>query len=391
MNFRQQVEAEFHNLLDFWSSKTIDYENGGFYGRIDGNNILHSKADKCIILNTRILWTFSAAAQKTQKQEHINIARRAKDYILNHFWDYDKGGVFWMLDYKGNVIDTKKQIYAQGFTMYALSEYFLLTGDETAKSKAIDLFYLMEEYSFDTIENGYLEAFSKDWKLLEDLRLSDKDANEKKTMNTHLHIVEAYTNLYRIWKNDELKQQLTNLIQLFLNKIINSKTHHLHLFFDEFWNIKSHEISFGHDIETSWLLTEAAEVLGDEKILAIIKTKAVKMAATTLAKAVDTDYSILYESQNGKISDSDRHWWVQAEAVVGFVNAFQITSDKRYLEVAQNTWQYIDKHIIDHKNGEWFWRLNHRNIVNLSENKVGPWKAPYHNVRACLEILHRIS
>lgn len=381
--FKQSLSSELDRLVQFWTTQTIDHPNGGFYGRIDGHGVLHPAANKGVILNTRILWTLAALQN--------DLAQRAKDYLLRYFWDNQQGGVFWMLDSKGNPVDTKKQVYAQGFAIYALSEYYRFTGDESCKTKAIELFQLLEQYSFDNTDNGYLEAFSRDWKLLEDLRLSEKDANEKKTMNTHLHILEAYTNLYRIWQDDHLKQQLQNLIELFLDKIIDKDTHHLHLFFDEKWNIKSEEVSFGHDIETSWLLQEAAEVLGNATILAKVKTKALQMAAVTHQKAIDADGSILYEAHHGKISDSDRHWWVQAEAMVGFVNAYQSSNDEKYLMTAKNIWNYIQNHIIDEKNGEWHWRTNAQNKPILTEDKVGAWKAPYHNVRALIEVLHRLD
>ena len=389
--FKHKVNTELQNLLQFWSTKTIDQKNGGFYGRIDGHNVLHPKADKGIILNTRILWTFAAAAQLTKDENHIQVATRAKDYLLRYFWDYDKGGVFWMADYQGNILDTKKQIYAQGFAMYAFVEYYKLTGDNTCLNKAVELFELIEQHSFDTENNGYLEAFSEDWVLLEDLRLSAKDANEKKTMNTHLHILEAYTNLYRVWKDKRLEKQLKNLIQLFLNTIIDHDSPHLYLFFDENWNIKSEEISFGHDIEASWLLTEAAEVLGNQEVLERVEHQAILMAAGTLKKAIDNDHAILYEMEDGKITDSDRHWWVQAEACVGFVNAYQLTKDKKYLTAAEKTWDYIETYLIDRDFGEWHWRTDANNQPILTENKVGSWKAPYHNVRACLEIMHRLK
>lgn len=385
--FKKEIEKEFHQLLNWWIGNMVDEESGGFYGRIDGHNQLHPKADKAIILNSRILWTFSAAANFSPTESYKATAKRAYDYLIQHFWDTEAGGVYWMLDYQGKAIQTKKQIYAQAFAIYAFSEYYQLTREEEALEKAIFLFELIEKYSFDQKENGYFEAYSQNWELLEDLRLSEKDANEAKTMNTHLHILEAYTNLYKVHKAPNLQRQLTNLIQLFSDKFITLPNPHLHLFFDEHWNLKSHEISFGHDIEASWLLVEAAEVLGDVNLLDKTKALALKIAEATLKEGIANDGSLLNEAAPNGITDDDRHWWPQAEAIVGFLNAYQISNDNIYLDTSFNLWNFIKEYMLDHDNDEWHWMVNNKGLPNYQEDKAGPWKAPYHNGRMCLEVL----
>jgi len=389
--FKKEIEKEFHQLLNWWITNMVDEENGGFYGRIDGHNQLHPQADKAIILNTRILWTFAAAANFSPNESYKATAKRSYDYLIQYFWDTEAGGVYWMLDYQGKAIQTKKQIYAQAFAIYAFSEYYQLTREEEALEKAIYLFELIEKYSFDKVANGYFEAYSQDWKLLEDLRLSEKDANEAKTMNTHLHILEAYTNLYRVHQSDHLKKQLANLICLFLNKFITPPSPHLHLFFDENWNLKSHEISFGHDIEASWLLVEAAEVLGDLELIKETKSLAVKIAKVTLQKGIAKDGSILNEANPNEIIDDDRHWWPQAEAIIGFLNAYQISNNNTYLDTCFNLWNFTKEHILDQDKGEWHWMVDNKGLPNYQEDKAGPWKAPYHNGRMCLEVLKRVS
>ena len=259
------------NILPFWMDRMTDKKNGGFYGRINGQAQLVENEDKGGILNARILWSFSAAYNHLGNILYKEMATRARDYALDHFFDPLNGGTFWTVDYKGKPADTKKQIYSQAFFIYALVEYYVASGDKSCLEKAISLFHLIEEKSFDTLKNGYLEAFSRDWKLLEDLRLSDKDDNEKKTTNTHLHILEAYTSLYKVWKDKELAGKLRNLTNIFVDKIIDRKSNHLNLFFDEDWVSKSHLISYGHDIEASWLVYEAAEVLEDQRIIAFCK------------------------------------------------------------------------------------------------------------------------
>lgn len=381
------------NILPYWMHKMKDDANGGFYGRRDGFDVLEDQADKAIILNTRILWTFSHAIRRAGDVPDLlayrAMADRAYKYINEYFIDKNHGGVFWMVDYKGNPVSTKKQIYAQAFAIYAFSEYYLATGEQAAFMKAIELYTLIEQHSFDTTHNGYLEAFDLQWNLLEDLRLSDKDANEKKTMNTHLHVLEAYTNLYRCWKDAGLKRQLTNLIHLFLDKIIDQN--HFQLFFDEQWNVKSKTVSFGHDIEGSWLLQEAAEVLHDETLIAITKKKAVAMVDVTIKEGLDVDGGLMNERHGDGSLDRDKHWWPQAEALVGLVNAWQLTKNNKYLLCAEKIWNFIDSHLIDLEKGEWHWRTDVAGKIVRSEEKAGPWKCPYHNGRAAMELLNRLQ
>ncbi len=386
-----EMALELNNILNYWSNKTVDNENGGFYGRIDGRNQLIPTYDKGVILNTRILWTFSSAYRLLGNSDHLEIANRAKDYIINHFWDKDFSGVYWMLDYKGNPVNKKKQIYAQAFAIYALTEYYKITEDSEALDYAIWLFELIEHHSFDEKEPGYFEAYSEDWKLLEDLRLSEKDANEKKTMNTHLHILEAYTNLYGVWKDKKLQKSLKNLVKIFTERIINHHTNSFDLFFDEKWSLKSEETSFGHDIEGSWLLIEAAEVLGDTELLTKVKNIALKMVNQVAKRGIDRDGAVVNESKEGKIIDYDKHWWPQAEGIVGFINAWQLTNNNSYLLIARDIWNFTKDKIIDKDGGEWYSRVNREGVPYFEENKVGPWKCPYHNGRACLEIIERYN
>lgn len=367
-----------------------DHEQGGFYGRIDGAGNLHRDADKSVILHTRILWTFSAGARLTGNEEYRALADRAFQYLLEYFWDPEAGGVYWMLDFKGNPAQDKKQLYAQAFAMYALTEYYRLSANTQALDKAKTLFGMMEKHSRDRMRGGYLEAFGRDWQPIADLRLSDKDANEAKTMNTHLHVLEAYTNLYRVAPTTATAAALKALILLFLEKFIDPHNGHLNLFFDEDWNLKSKEISFGHDIEASWLLCEAAEVLGNTSLLKKAKNAAVLIADTTLREGVDeTDGGMFYAAHADRtISHPNKDWWPQAEAVVGFLNAWKISGETHFLSAAQRSWHFIDDKLIDRVHGEWFWALNAEGQPDVLNDKAGPWKCPYHNGRACLEILH---
>lgn len=372
------------NILPFWIEKMQDTEHGGFYGRIDGNEILHPKANKGAVLNARILWTFSAAYRILKKEEYLKIAERAFHYIKDYFIDQTQGGVYWELDYWGNPVNTKKQTYAQGFALYGFSEFYRATANPEALAMAKEFFFLLEK-CFDTNLGGYLEAYTHDWQPIEDVRLSDKDANEKKTMNTHLHVLEPYTNLCRIWDDEQLKDAQRKLIHIFTDKILDSKTNHLNLFFDEEWNVKSTAISYGHDIEAAWLLYEAAEVLGDKQLTDKIKTLSLKIADAA-SEGLQTDGSMIYE-KDGNHTDLERHWWVQAEAVVGYMYAYKISDNADYKEKAKQVWTYIQQSIIDKSNGEWHWSRLADGSINTRDDKAGFWKCPYHNGRMCMEMI----
>lgn len=386
----EQLQNELtENILPFWETKMVDENNGGFLGRIDGESKPHHTADKGVILNTRILWTFSRAYAFTGKENYKIMADRAYQYIHTKFIDHQAGGVFWMLDYKGTPTDTKKQIYAQAFAIYAYAEYYKITKNEEVLQSAIALFDLVEKHSFDTLENGYLEAFNEKWGTLDDLRLSEKDTNAAKTMNTHLHILEAYTNLYEVWPEKSLKKQLTNLVLLFKDKFIN-ENHHFLLFFNEAWQLQSEEISFGHDIEGSWLLMEAAEAINEPDLIASIKDVCLKMVDASL-EGMDSDGGLMNEANPDGLTDTDKHWWPQAEALVGLFNAWELTNDQQYLDHITSIWSFIQTYLKDAANGEWHWKVSKNHLNDFAEDKAGPWKCPYHNSRALIELLSRIS
>lgn len=389
---RKEVTEELEgNILPFWMNKMTDRERGGFYGRISGEDVLMPDEPKGAILNARILWTFSAAYRLLKKPEYLATATRAKRYLLDFFYDKQFGGIYWSVDCEGNPLDTKKQIYALGFAIYGLSEYARATGDEEALEYAIRLFEVIEKYSFDAEKNGYVEALTRDWQPIADMRLSDKDENEKKTMNTHLHILEPYANLYRVWKDGRLKTQLKNLIELFVTKILDTQTYHLNLFFEDDWTNKYHLISYGHDIEASWLIHEAALVLGDETVLKQIEPVIVRIARAA-DEGLNADGSMTYErfSDKGE-TDRELHWWVQAENVVGHLNLYQHFGDEEALSTALRCWQFIKEKLIDCENGEWYWSRFADGSINRNDDKAGFWKCPYHNGRMCLEINERFA
>jgi mannobiose 2-epimerase len=316
------------------------------------------------------------------------MALKAKSLIINHFYDKEYGGTYWSLNADYTPLDTKKQIYAIAFTIYGLAELNRATGDEEALEYAIKLFHSIEDHSFDTEKDGYFEAFTRTWEPIEDMRLSEKDANESKTMNTHLHVIEAYTCLYRVWKDALLQERLRGLINIF-DKYILAENGHLKLFFDNDWNCSYDIFSYGHDIEAAWLLHESALVLGEAESLARVEARVPSIVAAA-TEGFTPEGGMIYEKLGDHI-DEDRHWWVQAEAAVGYFNLWEHFGAQEGIENAIHCWEYIKNEIIDRENGEWYWSVRGDGSINRVEDKAGFWKCPYHNGRMCLEIIERVA
>ena len=387
---QSELTTELDGILEYWSKFTIDTINGGFIGQIDHNDIAHHQSEKGSVLNARILWTFSSAYKLTNEEEHKKIAKRAFDYIISHFYDTEFGGIFWSLHNDGTPKDTKNQIYAIAFVIYGMAEYYAISKEEKALEVAINLYKKIQEHSYDPIKKGHLEAFTRHWQNIDDLRLSDKDANEKKTMNTHLHIVEAYANLYTVWKEETLLNDIVELLEVIAAHFINEETGHLKLFFDENWIENPDVISYGHDIEAAWLLLQCAEISGNEKLIARYKKHAIQLTDVTY-EGIDIDGGLWYElDPNNNELIAEKHWWPQAELMIGFFNSFQLTGDKAYLDVVLKNWEFTKKYILDCKNGEWYWGVN-ADYSLIEKDKAGFWKCPYHNGRACIEIINRIK
>lgn len=388
--FATELRQELHGIMDYWLGFTIDHTNGGFYGSVDQQNIPDIKAIKGLVLNSRILWAFSAAAVQEYKQSYQEAADRAFHYIQQNFIDREYGGAYWALDAAGKPTDTKKQVYGIAFCIYGLSEYVKLTQNEEALKLAIALYHTLEQQAKDKTAGGYIEAFQRDWSPIEDLRLSDKDSNTPKTTNTHLHIVEAYANLYEVWPDDQLRENIKDLLAIFDQFIIDKTNYHLQLFFTRDWQPETHTWSFGHDIETAWLLQHCATIIQSSIYSQYFKTLAIKMTQATL-NWVDKDGALWYELDiSSKEINRQKHWWVQAEAMVGFYNAYQLTANKKYRDLCTRNWQFIQQQLVDKEHGEWHWGIDETGAL-LDEPKAGFWKCPYHNIRACLQLISRLQ
>ena len=391
-DLRSRVESELRsNILPFWRTRAVDTGRGGFLGRIAHDGTPDPSAAKGVILNARILWAFARSYRYYGGQQDLDLAHRAFHYIGRHFVDREYGGVYWSVDANGAPADTTKRFYAQAFAVYALAEFWHAAKEQTALALAFQLVDCIEAHAHDSDHRGYIEACARDWSAAADQRLSEVDMDEKKSMNTHLHLLEAYAALLRVHEDARLRVRLRELIEIFLDRIVDAGTNHFLLFFDERWTPRSRKVSFGHDIEGSWLLVEAAETLGDEALLARVKSVALRMAAAVLDEGIDREGGLMYEAEDGAIVDSDRHWWPQAEAVVGFLNAYELCREQRFLDAAERSWRFIEERIVDRVHGEWFWLVTQGGHTDAKRDKAGPWKCPYHNARACFEVMERLD
>jgi cellobiose epimerase len=377
-------------ILPFWAIRAVDRDQGGFFGRIGEDGRPDPGAGKGGVLNARILWTFSAALRHRPDPLYRSLADRAFDYLLEHFWDAEHSGLYWEVDSRGGMLQARKQTYGQAFGIYALAEYYRATSVREALDRADRLFEDVEARAFDPVTGGYWEARGRAWEPIDDIRLSAIDLNAPFSMNTHLHLLEAYTGLVRASDSPRHRDRLRAVLEIMLDRVIDAETGHLILFRDEQWRPMSGVISYGHEIETSWLLCEAADTLADDTLSARANAAAMRLADGVLEHGYDAaNGGILYEeSQDGHL-DTDKEWWVQAEGVVGLLNAYALSGRGEFLDAALGTWNFIDAHQIDRVVGEWYTRVTREGDPIPGLARVDFWKCPYHNARAMLEIAER--
>lgn len=382
---------ELENISHWWSTIAVDDKNGGFHGVIDHQGRPDILADKCLIQHARICWFFSRLAIASKADKDFALAQRAFRYLVAHFVDDVHGGVIWLVDVKGKPVDSKKLAYAQAFALYAFAAYFGATNDRSALELARSQFDILEKRFRDPVHDGYFELFNEDWSAPEIVRLSPRDQVAPKSMNSHLHIMEAYSELYRFDPQPKLHAALKNLLHLHAERIFCSDRRHLKLYWSEDWRDLSTSVSFGHDIEASWLLCEAADLVGDFELKEHIRTVALALAASCAAEAIGPNGEVFNERslKNGRVDES-RIWWAQAEAMVGFLNAYKFSGQSEYLERAEALWDFIVHHIIDRQIGEWRWYASNDHAAEHMYLS-GPWKACYHNGRAMLECAERLE
>jgi mannobiose 2-epimerase len=386
-----RFESElYQNILPFWMHHAPDLKNGGFVGGLTNDLTVRNDIPRTAVAYTRFLWTFSHAFIVTGNEDYLEIAHRAYHYIKSAFWDNVYGGLFWSVDRYGQVVRERKHSYAQAFGVYGLSEYFKATGFAESLDLANGLFTLLEAHAFDHIYGGYFEGCALDWSALPDMRLGEDDLNCQKSMNTMLHILEAYTNLVQVSSDKRVKSQLLKIIPLFQTKIIGPDGH-FRLYFNAEWVPLSDHLSYGHDIEGSWLLIEAADAIGDDALTQSVSQSALQLARAVLQDGIRDDNGIIQEATPDEITNPNIEWWSQAEAVVGFFNAFQMTGDKDYQIAAENSWKFINDFLVDRQFGGWIKRLLPDLSPDKASLKAGPWEGPYHEARMYFEMTKRLG
>lgn len=404
--FYKSVKEELtQHILPYWEKYAKDTATGGFFGNIDSNNVQDKNESRTIVMTSRFLWAYSAAARLFKEASYLDMAEYAFTAMMHQFFDKDNGGFFWSVNPDGTPCVSKKQIYGEAFATYALSEYAAALVEVKKQTiqpfavidKALAMFSLLERYARDPEYGGYVEACAENWKPTTDLRLSDKDMDCGKSMNTNLHVMEAYTNLYRnvaiVYPEQTGTQQLIgkalgDLVRVTATKILQ-KNGHLGVYFNKDWSRIDNEISYGHDIEASWLLWEAANELADEKLMAEIRPVSIRMAMIELEEGFDKATGGFENTFIDNKQDKTRIWWNQAEAVNGFYSAWELTGGDNFKEAFQLVWKWITKYQSDREKGDWFWAVDENGVPDLTQPKGGNWKTAYHNARCCMELLRR--
>lgn len=376
------------NILPFWMEKVKD-PAGGFYGVVLNDGTPIAGADKGAVLNARILWTFSQAYRLYALEPYRQMANRAADYYVSHFVDPVYGGVYWSLNGDGGIKNPIKQTYAAAFGIYGLAEHFRATGCKKSLQTAIAIYKTLEERVHDKAGLGYIESFQRDYSRSQ-IKGVDGQESASKTMNTHIHVLEAYTTLYQVWPNETLKANLKELLQILGTKLYSPKRSHLIMFCDDDWTpVGGEEDSYGHDIETAWLMCEAAAVVGDQELELKVKAQALKMTETALKEGLNAEGVMRYEKVNGVYSKR-MAWWPQCETIIGAVNAWQLTGNKMFFEAARRNWEYVKTHFVDETHGGWYKGVT-EDGKPAREPKVSEWNCPYHNSRMAFELTRRLE
>lgn len=389
MNMKEEITKHLtDDIIPFWKNLRDD-EFGGYYGYLDYDLKLDKKAEKGCILNSRITWFFSNAYTLLKDKSLLEEADHGYEFLKEHCIDKEYGGIYWSMKYDGTPLDTTKHTYNQAFCIYALSSYYEASGKQEALELARKLYELIETRCMD--DKGYLEAFTRDFKPESNEKLSENGVLAEKTMNTLLHVLEAYTELYRVSHDEKVGDRLRWIMDTFADKVYNPKLKRQEVFFDKDYNSIIDLHSYGHDIETAWLMDRSLEVLGDaaytEKLTPITKA-----LTENIYNVAFDGHSLSNECDKGVV-DTNRVWWVQAETIVGFLNGYEKDPSKtQYKEAAEAAWQFIKEHVIDKRQGsEWYWLVRQDGSPVEGKPIVEPWKCPYHNGRMCMEVIRRLK
>lgn len=378
---KQELDNEFHRILKWWSNYAVDNENGGFFGKVTADNQPDIYASKGLILNARILWSFSIGYNVSKVQIYKEMADRAFTYIMNHFYDNEFGGFFMAVYADGSVKSITKETVGQAYVLYAMSEYSKTNNDKNKSQTLVickKLYKILENKFYNELTNGYITILNRDFSFL-------KDAADDIVFSTQLHVLEAYINYYEVEENNAVKMAINNCIKNFVRKIFNTQTKHYSTHFNNKWQALNDDINFGHEMEASWLLYKAAIKINDCTFIKEV-TEIILMISESSATAFDKDFGLWCDYKNGQMI-YEKHYWGQAEALIFFKYCYEITKNEKYLQQVNNIWTYIKNNFINDKNGEWHFGRGKHNIVLFNQATVDFWKCPYHNTRACVELM----
>lgn len=377
------------NILPFWLTKVRNVENGGFFGFIDADMVVRKGAARGGLLTCRILWTFSAAYRRYHDLSYLELATWAYRDLVDHFWDPEAGGLFWTIsEGDGRPREARKLVYLQVFGIYALAEYYRASGEKLALARSIAIHHLIEAHARDRTYGGYFDALDRNWNRLGAAKEYALGPGPK-SQNSHLHILEGCINLLRAWGDPNLRASQRELVEVLIERFIDPCTHHSIPFMTEAWAPIGNGVSYGHDIELSWLLSEAAVVLDDATLIAVVESVSLAIANVTIAEGVDTDGGVISAGGPAGYTSTDKEWWSQAEAAVGFYNAFQISGESRLFEASRRSWDYIEAKFVDRVYGDWIEKVR-RDGTPIRRPKVTLWRCPYHSSRACMELIERV-
>lgn len=386
--FKEEIKSELENhIIPFWNN-LCDYEKGGFYGYMSSDLELDKNAEKGVILHSRILWFYSNCYLTLKREDCLEKAKHCFEFLKNYCIDRDRGGVYWLMNADGTVSDSMKHTYCQAFFIYAMASYYDASKDKEALDLAMSVFDTVETKCVDDI--AYLEAQSKEFVPVENDALSENGLMADKTMNTVLHLIEAYSELYRVNPDKKVLERLKFQLELTCDKIYDKEGHKLLVFFDRDMKVIGDIHSYGHDIEATWLLDRACYIIGDTKLTEKISAMN-KAIVANIADIAFENGSLNNERDKTEINRT-RIWWVQAESVVGFLNGYQRYGEEKYLEMSRSVWNYIKNNIVDKREGgEWFSQIEENGCYTKEKATVDPWKCPYHNGRMCLEVIKRVE
>jgi mannobiose 2-epimerase len=388
--------AEFQNVLQqnilkFWIDHAIDRESGGMIGWLDRQGNPIPPGTKSLVQQARVVWTFSAAYERIPQPEYKEAATHTLKFLREKMWDAKHGGFYWLVDRDGHVVDDQKHLYGESFAIYALAEYARAFNDADARREALSLFQLIDQKAHDITNGGYFEAFSTDWNLQIKNQMAI-DLPGRKSMNTHIHLLESLTTLYKTTGNRQVRSRLEELLDICMNKILDPRQGYLRLYFNNDWKpAENSDISsYGHEIELSWLITESAEALGRSEFPSV-KRATLALVTHALRDGFNRDSGGLYYEgpAQGPAKDKKMSWWVEAETLVGLLNAYQLTGQQEYRRRFEQQADYVLTHFVDSEYGEWFNQIEPDG--KITGNKADAWKGPYHAGRACLEVMQRLE